>query len=71
VEVRGAGPTRSAVARWATWDASANLWAAWPGIISRFTLKDLREGTPSFSLDVDRFEPPPIEAPQETSAAEQ
>jgi hypothetical protein len=40
-------------------------------MVSRFTLKDLREGTPSFSLDVDRFEPPPIEAPQETSAAEQ
>jgi hypothetical protein len=30
-----------------------------------------REGTPSFCLDVDRFEPPPIEAPPETGAAGQ
>jgi hypothetical protein len=27
-----------------------------PGSI---TLDDLRRGTPSFTLDVDRFEPPP------------
>jgi hypothetical protein len=45
-------------AQWATWDASANLWVAWPGVVSRFALDDLQKGTPSFSLDVDRFEPP-------------
>ena len=56
-------------ARWATWDASANLWVAWPGVVSRFTLEDLRKGMPSFSLDVDRFEPPSIEATARTSAA--
>jgi len=56
-------------AQWATWDASANLWVAWPGVISRFTLKDLREGPPSFSLDVDCFEPPSIEAAPKTGAA--
>jgi len=50
-------------AQWATWDANANLWVAWPGVVSRFTLKDLRAGTPSFSLDLDRFEPPSTEAP--------
>lgn len=44
-------------AQWATWDASANLWVAWPGLVSRFTLEDLRKGTPSFSIDVEGFEP--------------
>jgi hypothetical protein len=56
-------------ALWATWDVSGNLWVAWPGVVSRFTLTDLRKGTPSFSLDVDRFEPPSIEAPAKTNEA--
>jgi len=44
-------------ANWATWDSRSNLWVARPGIVEQYTLKDLRQGTPSFSLDVDRFEP--------------
>jgi hypothetical protein len=28
-----------------------------PGVVEQYTLDDLRAGTPSFSLDVDRFEP--------------
>lgn len=45
-------------ARWATWDVHDQLWVAWPGTVARFTLEDLRKGAPSFSLDVDGFEPP-------------
>jgi hypothetical protein len=45
-------------ANWATWDAANNLWVARPGIVEQYTLDDLRRGTPSFSLDVDQFEPP-------------
>jgi hypothetical protein len=46
-------------ANWATWDLGNNLWVARPGIVEQYTLDDLRRGAPSFSLDVDRFEPPP------------
>ena len=53
-------PELLAGADWATWDAGNNLWVAKPGIVEQYTLDDLRRGTPSFSLDVDRFEPPPI-----------
>ncbi len=45
-------------ATWATWDSKGNLWVARPGVVEQFTLKDLRSGAPSFSLDVDRLEPP-------------
>jgi hypothetical protein len=45
-------------ANWATWDSGSNLWVARPGIVEQYTLEDLRRGMPSFSLDVDRFEPP-------------
>jgi hypothetical protein len=45
-------------ANWATWDVTNSLWVARPGIVEQFTLDDLRRGTPSFSLDVDQFEPP-------------
>jgi hypothetical protein len=44
-------------ASWATWDSGRNLWVARPGIVEQYTLDGLRAGTPSFSLDVDRFEP--------------
>ena len=53
-------PDLLAGANWATWDLRSNLWVAKPGIVEQYTLDDLRRGTPSFSLDVDRFEPPPI-----------
>lgn len=46
-------------ANWATWDSGNNLWIAKPGIIEQYTLDDLRSGTPSYTLDVDQFEPPP------------
>jgi hypothetical protein len=46
-------------ASWATWDSRQNLWVARPGIVEQYTLNDLRSGVPSYSLDVDRFEPPP------------
>ncbi len=46
-------------ASWATWDSRKTLWVARPGLVEQFTLDDLKRGTPSFSLDVDRFEPPP------------
>ena len=46
-------------ADWATWDSGHNLWVVRPGTVEQYTLDDLRRGTPSFSLDVDRFEPPP------------
>jgi hypothetical protein len=45
-------------ASWVTWDSTGNLWVARPGVVEQFTLEDLPRGTPSFSLDVDRFEPP-------------
>jgi hypothetical protein len=46
-------------ANWATWDSGKNLWVARPGIVEQYTLDDLRSGMPSYSLDVDLFEPPP------------
>ena len=46
-------------ASWVTWDSGRNLWVARPGIVEQYTLDDLRRGTPSYSLDVDQFEPPP------------
>lgn len=46
-------------ASWVTWDSGNNLWVARPGIVEQYTLDDLRSGTPSYSLDVDQFEPPP------------
>jgi hypothetical protein len=45
-------------ANWATWDSANSLWVAKPGVVEQYTVNDLRRGTPSFSLDVDRFEPP-------------
>lgn len=50
-------------ANWVTWDSGGNLWVARPGVVEQFTLKDMQRGAPSFSLDVDRFEPPskPVE----------
>jgi hypothetical protein len=51
-------------ARWATWDANGKLWVAWPGVVARYTRDDLRRGKPSFSLDVDRLEPPAREPAQ-------
>lgn len=50
-------------ATWVTWDSGGSLWIARPGIVEQYTLDDLRRGTPSYSLDVDQFEPPakPIE----------
>jgi hypothetical protein len=52
-------------ASWVTWDAGNNLWVAKPGIVEHYTLDDLRNGTPSYSLDLDQFEPPPkpVETP--------
>ena len=46
-------------ASWATWDLGNNLWVVRPGIAEQYTLDDLKRGTPSFTLDVDQFEPPP------------
>ena len=46
-------------ATWATWDAGNNLWVAKPGIVEQYTLDDLRSGAPSYTLNVDQFEPPP------------
>lgn len=46
-------------ATWANWDTDGNLWAARPGSVERFTLQDLPRRAPSFSLDLDRLEPPP------------
>jgi hypothetical protein len=59
-------PQVVAGASWATWDARRTLWVARPGVVEQYTLADLRAGTPSFSLDVDRFEPPSgwIESPE-------
>lgn len=45
-------------ATWAGWDCLGALWVAEPGRIARFTQADLRNRRPSFSLDVDMFEPP-------------
>jgi hypothetical protein len=42
---------------WVTWDCARTLWVARPGVVAQYTLGDIRAGTPSFSLDVDRFAP--------------
>jgi hypothetical protein len=45
-------------ANWATWDLGNNLWVARSGIVEQYALGNLRRSTPSFSLDVEQFEPP-------------
>jgi len=50
-------------ASWATWDLDGNLWVARPGAVQKFNLADLREGKASFSIDLDRYEPPWKSAP--------
>ena len=52
-------PELLAGADWATWDSGNNLWVVRPGVAEQYTLDDLRRGTPSYSLGVDQFEPPP------------
>jgi hypothetical protein len=52
-------------ASWATWDSRKSLWVARPGMVEQYTRDDLRRGAPSFTLDVDQFEPSP-RADQET-----
>lgn len=47
-------------ASWANWDCNGDLWVARPGTVEQYTLSDLSYGTPSFSVDVDQFEPPAI-----------
>ena len=44
-------------ASWANWDCNGDLWVARPGVVEQYTLNDLSRGTPSFSIDVDQFEP--------------
>jgi hypothetical protein len=44
-------------ATWATWDIGGDLWVARPGTVERYRLTDLKSGKPSFSLDLDQFEP--------------
>lgn len=53
-------------ASWVTWDCGRTLWVARPGVVEQYTLDDIRAGKPSFTLDVDRFEPPAgwIESPE-------
>jgi hypothetical protein len=43
---------------WANWDSDGDLWVARPGVVEQYTRNDLSRGTPSFTIDVDQFEPP-------------
>jgi hypothetical protein len=45
-------------ASWANWDRNGDLWVARPGVVEQYRLSDLGRGTPSFSIDVEQFEPP-------------
>jgi hypothetical protein len=60
-------PTLLAEASWANWDVDGTLWVARPGVVEQFSLDDLDRGAPSFSVDVDAFEPP--RPPLERAAA--
>lgn len=51
-------PELLANASWANWDSEGDLWVARPGLVEQYTLNDLGRGEPSFTLDVERFEPP-------------
>jgi hypothetical protein len=51
-------PELLADASWANWDSVGALWVARPGLVEQYTPSDLRRGTPSFTLDVEEFEPP-------------
>lgn len=42
---------------WACWDSGGDLWVTRPGMVDRYTVDDLGRGVPSFSLDVEPFEP--------------
>jgi hypothetical protein len=45
-------------ASWANWDANGDLWVARPGVVEQYTRGDLKRGTPSFTLDLEQYEPP-------------
>jgi hypothetical protein len=51
-------PELLAGASWANWDCDGDLWVARPGVVEQYTLDDLGRGAPSFTIDVDEFEPP-------------
>jgi hypothetical protein len=51
-------PELLANASWANWGSNGDLWVARPGVAEQYTLSDLSWGTPSFTIDVDQFEPP-------------
>lgn len=43
---------------WATWDAKGDLLIACQGSIRRYTLNDLKSGSPGFSMDLEGLSPP-------------
>ena len=45
-------------AEWANWDSVGNLWVARPGLIEKYSLEDLKNKRPGFSLDLEPLEPP-------------
>ena len=45
-------------ASWASWDCNGDLWVARPGAVEQYMLTDLARGSPSFTIDVEQFEPP-------------
>jgi hypothetical protein len=45
---------------WATWDSKGDLLVTRRGTIERYALKDLANGTPSFSLDLESLTPPNV-----------
>ena len=51
-------------ATWATWDILGNLWVTRPGLVERYKLGDIKRGIPSFSIDIEPFEPPARERPE-------
>jgi len=47
---------------WATWDAKGDLLVAREGSIYRYTLEGLKNGSPTFSIDLEHLSPPTKEA---------
>lgn len=45
-------------ASWANWDVNGSLWVARPGLVEQYAPGDLDRGAPSFTIDVEQFEPP-------------
>jgi hypothetical protein len=56
---------------WATWDSKGDLLVTRRGAIERYALKDLANGSPGFSFDLENLSPPSVPTPTSGTASEE